>query len=103
MACVLALTLCVPAMAAVEDTGFSDVAANAWYADAAIYVRDHGIMNGTSGTTFSPNSTMTRACLPPSCTVRQAALPSVRRPISGMCPLVLIIATLRRGHQAMGS
>lgn len=63
MACVLALTLCVPAMAAVEDTGFSDVAANAWYADAAQYVRDHGIMNGTSGTTFSPNSTMTRAML----------------------------------------
>ena len=63
MACVLALTLCVPAMAAVEDTGFSDVAANAWYADAAQYVRDHGIMNGTSSTTFSPNSTMTRAML----------------------------------------
>lgn len=63
MACVLALTLCVPAMAAVEDTGFSDVAANAWYADAAQYVRDNGIMNGTSGTTFSPNSTMTRAML----------------------------------------
>ena len=63
MACVLALTLCVPAMAAVDDTGFSDVAANAWYADAAQYVRDHGIMNGTSSTTFSPNSTMTRAML----------------------------------------
>ena len=63
MACVLALTLCVPAMAAVDDTGFSDVAANAWYADAAQYVRDNGIMNGTSGTTFSPNSTMTRAML----------------------------------------
>ena len=63
LACVLALTLCVPAMAAVEDTGFSDVAANAWYADAAQYVRDNGIMNGTSATTFSPNSTMTRAML----------------------------------------
>ena len=63
MACVLALTLCGHASAAVEDTGFSDVAANAWYADAAQYVRDNGIMNGTSGTTFSPNSTMTRAML----------------------------------------
>ncbi len=63
LALVMAMTLCVPAMAAVEDTGFSDVAANAWYADAAQYVRDHGIMNGTSGTTFSPNSTMTRAML----------------------------------------
>ena len=60
---VMAMALCVPAMAAVDDTGFSDVAANAWYADAAQYVRDHGIMNGTSSTTFSPNSTMTRAML----------------------------------------
>ena len=61
LALVLVLTLCVPAMAAVDDTGFSDVDTNAWYADAARYVRDNGIMNGTSSTTFSPNSTMTRA------------------------------------------
>ena len=60
---VLALTMCAPAFAAVEDTGFSDVAANAWYADAAQYVRDNGIMSGTSSTTFSPNATMTRAML----------------------------------------
>ena len=63
LALITAMTLCVPAMAAVEDTGFSDVAANAWYADAAGYVRDSGIMNGTSSTAFSPDSTMTRAML----------------------------------------
>ena len=59
----LLLSLTVTAYAAVDDTGFSDVAADAWYADAAKYVRDNGIMNGTSNTTFSPNSTMTRAML----------------------------------------
>lgn len=63
MSCVLALTLCVPAMAAVEDTGFSDVAADAWYADAVEYVHHNSIMSGTSSTAFSPNSTMTRAML----------------------------------------
>jgi hypothetical protein len=50
-------------MAAVEDTGFSDVAAGAWYAEAAVWCRDNGIMSGTSGTAFSPSSTMTRAML----------------------------------------
>ncbi len=59
----LLLSLTVTAYAAVNDTDFSDVAADAWYADAAKYVRDNGIMNGTSNTTFSPNSTMTRAML----------------------------------------
>ena len=53
----------IPAMAAVEDTGFSDVAAGAWYAEAAVWCRDNGIMSGTSGTAFSPSSTMTRAML----------------------------------------
>lgn len=58
----LAMGLCVPAMAA-EDTGFSDVTANAWYAEDSVWCRDNGIMSGTSGSTFSPNSTMTRAML----------------------------------------
>lgn len=62
---VLSLLLCgcSGAMAAVEDTGFSDVAADAWYADAAQYVRDNGVMSGTSATAFSPDLTMTRAML----------------------------------------
>lgn len=42
---------------------FSDVLNGAWYADAVDYVYEHGIMNGTSATTFSPNTPMTRAML----------------------------------------
>ena len=42
---------------------FSDVPKGARYADAVDYVYEHGIMNGTSSTTFSPNSPMTRAML----------------------------------------
>ena len=39
---------------------FSDVPNGAWYADAVDYVYEHGIMNGTSATTFSPNAMLTR-------------------------------------------
>ena len=66
-ACLAALILClglsVTASAAEADTGFSDVAADAWYAEAAVYCRDNGLMNGTTATTLSPNATMTRAQL----------------------------------------
>ena len=62
-ALILALSLSVTAYAAVEDTGFSDVAADAWYADAVTYVRDNGLMSGTSDTTFTPGGTMTRGML----------------------------------------
>ena len=59
----LAFTLSAPAFAAESDTGFADVTADAWYADAAVYCRDNGLMSGTSNTTFSPNTPMTRAML----------------------------------------
>ena len=42
----LALALSVPASAAVEDTGFSDVDADAWYAEAVMYCREHNLMAG---------------------------------------------------------
>lgn len=45
------------------DTGFSDVDAGSWYADAVAYVRDNGLMSGTSAATFEPDGTMTRAML----------------------------------------
>ena len=35
---VLSLSLAVPAFAAVDDTGFSDVDADAWYAEAVMYL-----------------------------------------------------------------
>ena len=46
-----------------STTPFTDVAENAWYADAVQYVYEKGIMNGTSTTSFSPNETTTRAMI----------------------------------------
>ena len=63
LAVILALSISVPAFAAVDDTGFSDVDADSWYAEAAVYCRDNGLMSGTSATTFSPDTPMTRAML----------------------------------------
>ena len=62
-ALILCLGLSVTASAAEGDTGFSDVDAGAWYAEAASYCRDNGLMAGTSGTTFSPDTPMTRGML----------------------------------------
>lgn len=42
---------------------FTDVTAGAWYEDAVQFVVDHGLFCGTSDTTFSPNSDMTRGML----------------------------------------
>ena len=57
------LAMALPVFAAAEDTGFVDVDADAWYAEAVAYCREHGLMNGTSDTTFEPESTLTRAML----------------------------------------
>ncbi len=59
----LALALAVPALAAVDDTGFSDVDAGAWYAEAVIYCREHNLMDGTGNNRFAPESILTRAQL----------------------------------------
>ena len=60
MALALVLNMNLTAFAAVEDTGFADVDADDWYAEAVEYVRDHGIMNGTTATTFNPDGTTSR-------------------------------------------
>lgn len=44
-------------------TGFRDVQADAWYADAVQYVVSEGLMNGTDAATFSPDTSMSRAML----------------------------------------
>ncbi len=53
--------------AAIEDetpkANFTDVAADAWYADAVQYVYENGLMSGTSETTFSPDLTTTRGMI----------------------------------------
>ena len=40
---------------------FTDVAADAYYADAVLWAVKEDITNGTSSTTFSPDATCTRA------------------------------------------
>lgn len=46
---------------AVSGGSFSDVAADAYYADAVAWAVSEGITNGTSSTTFSPDMNCTRA------------------------------------------
>ena len=60
LALILTCSLSVTAFASLEDTGFSDVDADDWFAESAVYVRDNGVMNGTSDTTFNPNGTTNR-------------------------------------------
>jgi len=43
------------------NTGFADVPADAWYADAVTYVVDNKLMGGYNATTFGPNDTLSRA------------------------------------------
>ena len=43
------------------SNAFSDVADGAWYADAVAWAVAHGVTDGTSRTTFSPDGTCTRA------------------------------------------
>ncbi len=57
----LTLGLCAPAFAAVGDTGYADVDANADYAEAVAYCRENSLMNGVSADRFDPNGTLTRA------------------------------------------
>ena len=40
---------------------FTDVPSNAYYTDAVLWALDSGVTNGTTPTTFAPNTTCTRA------------------------------------------
>lgn len=57
------ITASVPLAAAPDGTGFFDVAADAWYAEAVKWCHATDLMNGTSGSEFSPDAVMTRAML----------------------------------------
>ena len=61
LALVLAFSLAIPAFAALDDTGFSDVDADAEYAEAVAWCVSEKLMQGVSATQFSPNGTLTRA------------------------------------------
>jgi hypothetical protein len=45
------------------ENPFTDVGEDAWYYDNVVFVYTHGLFEGTSGTTFSPNTPMTRGML----------------------------------------
>ncbi|MDE6260457.1 MAG: S-layer homology domain-containing protein [Oscillospiraceae bacterium] len=45
------------------QAGLSDVEANAWYAQDVSWCVEHGLMDGTSGQTFSPDQPAVRAVL----------------------------------------
>lgn len=62
LAFILMISLAVPAFAA-GSTGFTDVAAGDWYAEAVSFVRSRGLMAGTGNNRFSPNQPTTRAML----------------------------------------
>lgn len=53
----LALALCAPAAA------YADVDAEAWYAPAVEYCREHSLLNGVGDDAFDPNGAVTRAQL----------------------------------------
>ena len=58
--CAAALT-CSAGAASMSD--FSDVRPADWYSAAVNYVCEKGLMNGTSNTTFSPNTTTSRGMI----------------------------------------
>lgn len=43
----LLMFLSITACAAAADSGFQDVAADAWYSDSVAYVKENGLMGGT--------------------------------------------------------
>lgn len=49
------------AFAASNTTPFTDVGNDRWYTESVNFMYEHGYMSGTSTTTFSPNTTTTRA------------------------------------------
>lgn len=57
------MLLCLGAPALAVDTGFADVAENAYYAEAVQYCRENGLIGGTSETAFSPHDATSRAQL----------------------------------------
>lgn len=46
-----------------EPLPFTDVAENAWYAQAVRYVYENGLMAGTSATAFTPDATTSRSMI----------------------------------------
>ena len=52
-----------PISAVSQELPFTDIPADAWYANEVQYCYENGIFAGTSDTAFSPDDTLTRAML----------------------------------------
>ena len=63
LALLLTLVLCIGMAIPAGASQFQDVPDDHWASDAVDYVVEKGLFNGTSATTFSPDSGMTRAML----------------------------------------
>lgn len=63
IAIALVFAMVLPTFAAVDDTSFADVDADAWYAEAVAYCQENRLMGGTGNIEFSPQDAMTRAML----------------------------------------
>ena len=61
LATLMAFSVAIPTLAA-DDTGYDDVKPTDWYAAAAKYMKDAGLMTGTD-VGFSADGTFTRAQL----------------------------------------
>lgn len=59
LSCALAFSLSVTAFAA--EGNFTDIPADADYAEAVSWCQENGLMQGVSATRFDPNGTLTRA------------------------------------------
>ena len=57
----IALGVGISACSAEASASYSDVSADAWYAEAVAYCQENGLMDGTGEDTFSPEGIMTRA------------------------------------------
>ncbi len=58
---ILSLVLTLPVLAEGEQTAYTDVPGNAWFARAVEYCAAQGLMNGVSEDSFAPNGGTTRA------------------------------------------
>ena len=59
--CLLLTSLLISALPSARAAGFSDVPADAWYAEAVAWALDHGVTTGTEPGLFSPDAVCTRA------------------------------------------
>lgn len=82
---------------------FTDVAVNAYYADAVAWANENGIVNGTTASTFSPDSTIIReqlaAILCRYANTYNLQLPTAKNPVDGLKDTWYVSAYAEEGVQ----